>query len=144
MGSIPTSPTTTGKAMENEAKRLDILEKLNELSIDFNKAMKQVENDEETYWNSLSKEQQLCCFNSVCRRIVQGDIIDKGTYRYVLYDVFGFGTEAYARAQMAGYLEIHNSIFTSENEEKLLAAFAKSLGVVDAETKARAFLTPNL
>lgn len=130
--------------MENEAKRLDILEKLNELSIDFNKAMKQVENDEEAYWNSLSKEQQLCCFNSVCRRIVQGDIKDKGTYRYVLYDVFGFGMEAYARAQMAGYLEIHNSIFTSENEEKLLAAFAKSLGVEDAEIKAKNFLTPTL
>lgn len=130
--------------MENEAKRLDLAEKIKELSVDFNATMKEVENEEETYWNSLTKEQQLCAFNSVCRRIVKGELEDKGTYRYVLYSVFGFGPESYARAQMAGYLEIHNSIFTSENEEKLLAAFAKSLGVEDTETKAKNFLTSNL
>lgn len=130
--------------MENEAKRLNILEKIKELSIDFNAVMKEVENEEEKYWNSLTKEQQLCCFNSVCRRIIKGEFEDKGTYRYVLYEIFGFGPEAYARAQMAGYLDIHNSIFSAENEEKLLAAFAKILGVADAEIKAKNFLTSNL
>jgi hypothetical protein len=130
--------------MENEAKRLDLTEKIKELSINFNAAMKEVENEEETYWNSLTKEQQLCAFNSVCRRIIKGELQDKGTYRYVLYSVFGFGPEAYARAQMAGYLEIHNSIWDSQHEERLLTAFAKSLGVEDAETKAKNFLTSNL
>ena len=80
----------------------------------------------------------------MCRRIVKGDLEDKGTYRYVLYSVFGFGPEAYVRAQMAGYLTIHNSIWDSQHEERLLAAFAKSLGVEDAETKAKNFLTSNI
>lgn len=130
--------------MENESKNLNLAEKIKELSIDFNAIMKEVENEEEAYWNSLTKEQQLCAFNSVCRRIIKGEFEDKGTYRYVLYEVFGFGPEAYARAQMAGYLTIHNSIWDSQHEEKLLAVFAKSLGVEDAEIKARAFLTSNL
>ena len=43
--------------MENEAKRLDLAEKIKELSIDFNATMKEVENEEETYWNSLTTEQ---------------------------------------------------------------------------------------
>lgn len=128
--------------MENESENLK--EKVKKLSIDFNAILKEVENEEEAYWNSLTKEQQLCAFNSVCRRIIKGEFQDKGTYRYVLYEIFGFGMEAYARAQMAGYLDIHNSIFSSENEEKLLAAFAKSLGVEDAEIKARTFLTSTL
>lgn len=130
--------------MENESKNLNLTEKIKELSIDFNAILKEVENEEEAYWNSLTKEQQLCAFNSVCRRIIKGEFQDKGTYRYVLYEIFGFGMEAYARAQMAGYLDIHNSIFSAENEEKLLAAFAKSLGVEDAEIKAKNFLTPTL
>lgn len=112
--------------------------------LDFNAVMKHIKEREEAYWNSLTKEQQLCCFNSICRRIIKGEFEDKGSYRYVLYDVFGFGMEAYARAQLAGYLEIHNSIFSAENEEKLLAVFAKSLGVADPEKKAKDFLTTSL
>lgn len=70
----------------------------------------------EEYWNSLTKEQQLDVFCAVVRRIYQGEIIDKGSYRHVLYGVFGFGPEAYAPAQIAGYLTIHNSITTEGDE----------------------------
>lgn len=71
----------------------------------------------EDLWNSLTKEQQLDVFCAVVRRIYQGEIIDQGSYRHVLYSVFGFGLESYAQAQLAGYLTIHNSICdgTSEN-----------------------------
>jgi len=93
----------------------------------FMQAMNEIKEDEETYWRSLSKEQQLCCFNSVVRRIHKGDVELHGSYRYVLYDVFGFGPEAYARAQMAGYLDIHNMITTPEQERKLLTEFAKHI-----------------
>jgi len=65
----------------------------------------------------------------VSRRIYKGEIEDKGTYRWVLYDVFGFGPEAYAPAQMAGYLSIHNSIFSSDHEHRLLSKFAEHLGL---------------
>jgi len=102
---------------------------LDEISRAWNEAMEEIENQSEQYWNSLTKEQQLQAFCAVSRRIYKGEIEDKGTYRWVLYDVFGFGPEAYAPAQMAGYLSIHNSIFSSDHEHRLLSKFAEHLGL---------------
>ena len=91
--------------------------------------MQEVENQSETYWNSLTKEQQLQAFCAVSRRIYKGELEDQGTYRWVLYDVFGFGPEAYAPAQLAGYLSIHNAIFSADHEHRLLSKFAERLGL---------------
>ena len=104
--------------------------------------MQEVENQSETYWNSLTKEQQLQAFCAVSRRIYKGEIEDQGSYRWVLYDVFGFGPEAYAPAQLAGYLSIHNAIFSADHEHRLLSKFAEHLGLSpeDAELKAANFL----
>lgn len=107
--------------MDNNAK-------LNEISKTFNQSMKEAEDAQEQYWNSLSKEDQIKCFCAVARRIHKGEIEDRGTYRWVLYDVFGFGPESYAQAQIAGYLAIHNSIMGPDEERNLLLAFAKHLG----------------
>ena len=62
------------------------------------------------YWDSLSYEQKLFAFYSVCKRIRQGDIKDQGSYRYVLYDVFGFDFDAYMVGMECGYMDIHNAI----------------------------------
>ena len=102
---------------------------LDEISRVWNEAMNQIELESEQYWNSLTKEQQLQAFCAVSRRIYKGEIEDKGTYRWVLYDVFGFGPEAYAPAQLAGYLAIHNAIFSASHEHKLLSKFAEHLGL---------------
>lgn len=104
---------------------------LEEISNQFNKAMQETEEQSEQYWNSLNKEQQLQVFCAVSRRIYKGELEDNGTYRWVLYDVFGFGPEAYVPAQVSGYLEIHNSIYSRDYEERLLDRFAKFLGVTD-------------
>jgi hypothetical protein len=109
----------------------DSLQKLHDFSKVFNEAMDKLEKDQEEYWNSLTKEQQLSAFCAVARRIHKGDIVDKGSYRYVLYDVFEFGPEAYAPAQLAGYLDIHNSIFDVNTEHKLLKEFAKFYDLPD-------------
>jgi hypothetical protein len=103
----------------------DPLKVLEDLSDIYVKVMKEIQEDQEKYWNSLSKDDQLKVFCAVCRRIFKGDIELKGSYRYVLYEVFGFEADAYAQAQDAGYLAIHNAIFTSDQEERLLAHFAK-------------------
>lgn len=79
-----------------------------ELTNAFSSAMNQIEAEQETFWNSLSKEDQLKVFCAVVRRIYEGEIVDEGSYRHVLYSTFGFGPEAYAPAQCAGYLTIHN------------------------------------
>ena len=101
------------------------MQELSEISERFQEAMKAEEEHQEQYWNSLSKEQQLMVFCAVSRRIFDGEIKQGGSYRYVLYDVFRFGPEAYVPAQMSGYMEIHNAIYTGKDEEILLKNFAE-------------------
>ena len=96
-----------------------------EFSDMFNNAMNEIEQQHEEYWNSLTKEQQLAAFCAVSRRIHQGEIVDQGSYRYVLYNVFGWGPEAYAPAQLAGYLDIHNAIYAPNHDRRLLEEFCK-------------------
>ena len=121
------------RVMSNE----DRLKSLEEISKIFNEAMAEVEKESEDFWNSLSKEDQLKAFCAVSRRILKGEIEERGSYRYVLYDVFGFGPEAYAPAQLAGYLEIHNSIYGPDHDDRLLKAFCVKFGIEDADAKIR-------
>jgi hypothetical protein len=74
--------------------------------------------ESEEYWNSLSKEEQLKVFCAVSRRICKGELEDQGSYRYILYNIFGFGPEAYLPAQVSGYLSIHNAIWNDEDDGK--------------------------
>lgn len=113
------------------------IEQLTEFSKQFNEVMAEIEKESEAYWNGLSKEDQLKAFCAMSRRIHQGEIVDQGTYRHVLYGVFEFGPEAYAPAQMAGYLGIHNSIMGPDHDERLLKAFCVKYGIEDADTKIR-------
>lgn len=77
------------------------------------------DSDSEDFWNGLSEKQRLMAFYSVCKRIHQGEIQEQGSYRYVLYDVFGFGMESYGVGMMCGYMDIHNSIFTAQELENM-------------------------
>ena len=116
------------------------LEAMAKFSEMFQQAIDSLELEQEQYWDSLTKEQQLLAFCAVCRRIYKGDIELNGSYRYVLYEVFGFGPEAYAAAQFAGYLAIHNAIFSPERERDQLTAFCKKYNIEDHENKVREFL----
>ena len=49
-------------------------------------------------------------FYSVVKRIVDGELVQKGSYRYVLYEVFGFGPESYTLGMMCGFMSLHNNI----------------------------------
>lgn len=73
-------------------------------------AQKHYENLSNEFWESLSYEDQLKAFYAVCKRIYQGEVIDRGTYRYVLYDVFGFCPDAYVLGMDCGFMYLHNSI----------------------------------
>ncbi len=79
-------------------------------------ARDQREKECDEYWNNLSYEEQLKAFYSVVKRIYQGEIKDKGTYRWVLYDVFEFGPDAYSLGMECGYMYLHNAIFDGENK----------------------------
>jgi len=62
------------------------------------------------FWNSLTDDQQLLAFCEVVSRLVHAELVDKKSYRGVLYDTFGFGIDSYVTAQISGFLELHNAI----------------------------------
>ena len=76
-----------------------------------------IEMDE--WWNNLPQEDQIRAFYSVVKRICQGELEERGSYRYVLYDVFGFGAESYMLGMNCGYMTLHNSIYTQEEMREL-------------------------
>ena len=73
----------------------------------------------EKYWDNLSYDDKLMAFSSVVKRIVKGDIKDRGTYRYVLYDVFGFDMDSYGIGMQCGYMDLHNSVVEKDELEQL-------------------------
>jgi hypothetical protein len=79
---------------------------------------KTYENECDDYWENLSYEDKLKSFYSVVKRIHKGEIIDRGSYRYVLYDVFGFDMDAYSIGMDCNYMELHNSIMNEEEYEE--------------------------
>jgi hypothetical protein len=107
-------PAYQGHKMENS----EIKKELDETAREFDKYVQALEQEQETYWNSLTEDQRLMAFCSVVRRIYKGEVEKRGTYRYVLYDVFDFGPQSYMLAQLAGYLSIHNLIYEGLEAEE--------------------------
>lgn len=97
---------------------------LEEISDAFNKAIEENKTRYNEKWKALSPDDQLDYFCAVVERIHEGDVVQKRSYRGVLYDVFGWGPEAYMAAQCAGYLDIHNMIFDSNEMQDILKKFA--------------------
>lgn len=89
-------------------------ESLEELLIpaseEFQKAREEYEAENDSWWNGLSEEEREHAFYAVVKRIHQGDVVDQGSYRYVLYDVFGFDPGMYGAGMSCGYMDIHNLI----------------------------------
>ena len=80
----------------------------------FKEASDQYDRKAEEYWKSLSYKDQLQAFYIVTKRIHKGDIVEKGSYRHVLYDTFGFDFDSYIIGLDSGYLDIHNGLVTNE------------------------------
>ena len=89
-------------------------ESLSDISNSFKEASDQYDQKAEEYWKSLSYEDQLQAFYIVTKRIHKGDIVEKGSYRYVLYDTFGFDFDSYIIGMDSGYLDIHNGLVKND------------------------------
>jgi ABC-type Fe3+-citrate transport system substrate-binding protein len=64
----------------------------------------------EAWWKALSQEERERAFYAVVSRIFQAEIVEKRSYRGVLYDVFGFDANMYVSGMECGYMTIHNSL----------------------------------
>lgn len=87
-----------------------------ELCEHMEKAKIKFEKEAEDAWESLDYNHQLRIFYAVVKRIYEAEIKEKGSYRYVLYDKFGFGPEAYALGMDCGYMYLHNAIIDGEDK----------------------------
>ena len=103
------------KKLARLMESMDCMEMFNAIE----EGQKKYDNDVDEYWEKLSYEDKLKAFYSVCKRIHKGDIKDRGSYRYVLYQVFGFDADAYTIAMRCGYDEIHNSIVVKDELKKV-------------------------
>ena len=90
--------------------REKLLQELSDLAQEQEAAKARFESKVDSWWNSLTEQEREWAFYSVMKRLYEGDMKDNGTYRYVLYDVFGFGPSMYATGMDCGYMAIHNAI----------------------------------
>lgn len=74
----------------------------------------QYEAANDIWWNSLSNDEREHAFYAVVKRLHKGELIDKGSYRYILYDIFGFDQSMYMRGMDCGYMDLHNAIDPDE------------------------------
>ena len=99
---------------EDKPKLMDVLAAASET---YQAAMKDYETETDAWWDALPYDDKLRAFYSVVKRIYDGDIKQQGSYRYVLYDVFGFGPDAYGIGMECGYLSLHNSIMSDKDQQ---------------------------
>lgn len=91
---------------------------MQELRQSFEEYHEETMREDNEWWEGLSYEDKLKAFRSVCRRIHEGDVEKRGSYRYVLYDTFGFDMDAYLDGMDCGYLAIHNLIWQGIESEQ--------------------------
>jgi len=107
------------KVEEAKKSLLKTLDELSDLREHMLKEKEAYEKTCEQFWDSLSYDDKLKAFYSVVKRIHQAELVDRGSYRWALYDVFKFDMDSYGIGVESGFMELHNSIYTQEEINQL-------------------------
>ena len=91
-----------------------ILQELADSGQEMQRYLDAYEAKNEAWWNGLTQEEREDAFYAVVKRIYEGEIKQRGSYRYVLYNVFGFDAGMYLKGMECGYMALHNSIMDDE------------------------------
>lgn len=94
---------------------------------DFQQYEKEFSEERKNFFQSLTKEQQLLVFCEVVHKLYKAEILEKKSYRGVLYGEFNFDKNSYLLAQMSNFLELHNSIVLEEESYNLTNLIQKIL-----------------
>lgn len=105
------------RGLHSEPNTEDLLQKLSELGEPIRQANQEYAEQNLQWWNSLSEREREDAFYAVVKRIYQGDVVDGGSYRHVLYGVFGFDAGMYSRGMECGYMTIHNLICDAQADQ---------------------------
>ena len=81
------------------------------------------------YFKSLSEDNQLLMFFHVTNTIFENYYTDKGSYRGLLYDKFGFSTDSYSLGMDSGMFAIHNDLTIPEDREEMLRLIVKNFNL---------------
>ncbi len=81
------------------------------------------------FFDLLEYDDQLKVFYHVVKNIYEGCVIDRGSYRHLIYNKFNFGPESYALGMDCGLLELNNSIYSYEDISTSLKDILKYLNV---------------
>jgi hypothetical protein len=119
---------------EEKTKREAALTALAELGEEMERGRKLYEHDNDTWWNGLSEKEREDAFYAVVKRMYRAEVQDRGTYRYALYDVFGFDPGMYGAGMDCGYMALHNIVFDGLDLEKMKAV--DRLEVIDENGRA--------
>lgn len=111
--------TQPGADAEEKAKREAALTALAQLGEEQERGRKLYEHDNDTWWNGLSEKEREDAFYAVIKRMYRAEVTDRGTYRWALYDVFGFDAGMYGAGMDCGYMALHNIIFDGLDLEKM-------------------------
>lgn len=95
----------------------DLLGQLQQLGELVAAEKKEYEAANDAWWDSLTEKEREDAFYAVVKRIYKGDVVDRGSFRYVLYEIFGFGMHMYGRGMDCGYMYIHNAIAEGEKTD---------------------------
>ena len=82
-------------------------------------ARKVYEHDNDTWWNGLTETEREDAFYAVVKRMHKAELQDNGSYRYALYNVFGFDPGMYARGMDCGYMALHNAVGDGEDYQAM-------------------------
>ena len=103
--------------MNEERKKA--LQELSDMSQEFQKMYDDYEAENDAWWNALTEQEREDAFYAVCKRLYQGELKERGSYRYVLYNVFGFDSGMYLLGMNCGFMALHNAIFDGEDYQAM-------------------------
>ena len=116
---------------EKQEKALDDLAKLSQ---QMEESRNQYEEENDAWWDGLTEKEREDAFYAVCKRIHKAELMDYGTYRYALYDVFGFDGGMYMHGMNCGFMAIHNAIGDGEDYQAMRGV--NRLEVIDENGRA--------
>ena len=103
--------------MSDEQKKA--LQELSDIGQEMEKTRILHEAKVDKWWDNLTQEERENAFYAVCKRIHKAELKDKGTYRYALYDVFGFDGGMYMDGMDCGFMALHNAIGDGEDYQAM-------------------------
>jgi len=96
---------------------------------------KDIKNSIENFWNTLNQQEKLYAFCAVISKLTDAELNEKKSYRGVLYEKFGFGPESYHIAQISGFIQLHNSIYSKSDITNIINTYLKENNLDNLELK---------